>query len=120
MELWITNITNKQVSVFDLNVKISAYSSINIYSKHYHHTKEEVEASVKSGSVYNNIKRKRLAIREVSPKIITDRVSIMEDAIIPDRGRSLSDVKEENYEELNVDDSISDEQFALDNVDLVD
>lgn len=109
IEFWITNITNKDVSLSDLGVTIRAYSSINLLdSKHYYITKEQIEKSIKLGSLF---KRKNvISIRKIYPQIEKKYIKIDKDAYIPNRQRSIFENKQETYEELN----ISDEDFAKD------
>jgi hypothetical protein len=112
---WLTNISNRNVSLADLNLTIKAFSSVNLLdSKHYSYTKEQVEASVNSGSVYN--KRDKIKTRKEAPKIIKMDMPVLRETFIPTRERSTLSIKEEYYEEL----SLSDEQFAIDNADIAD
>jgi hypothetical protein len=52
----------------------------------------------------------------VAPTIIKMDVSMSNEALIPSRERSVLSIKEEHYEEL----SVSDEEFANQNSDLID
>lgn len=111
-EFWITNISNKNIILADLNLTINAYKSVNLLSKHYHFTLEEIERSVKSGSLFK--RKDKIKIRETAPK--EEHIFIKEDknTIIPERTKSIYFVKEEHYEELD----ISDEKFAEENADF--
>ncbi len=109
---WITNISNRNVSLADLNVTIKAFSSVNLLdSKHYSYSVDQLEASAKTGSLAK--KKDKLVIRRFAPTITQRNVSLNRDAMIPSRERSLYNIKEEHYEELN----ISDEDFAKENAD---
>lgn len=111
---WVTNISARNVSLADLNLTIKAYTSVNLLdSKHYDYTLEQLKKSVESGSIYS--KRHSIKERVVAPEFLKVNVPFIHETFIPTRERSLYSIKEENYEELNV----SDEQFALDNADMV-
>ena len=115
MSFWLTNISNRNVSLSDLNLTVRAFSSVNLMdNRHYSYTQEELDKSVKSGSLFK--KRNLLKVRAVAPEIIKMNVSILNEALIPSRERSLLSIKEEYYEEL----SVSDEEFANQNSDLID
>lgn len=101
-EFWIINITKLNISLADLNVTIKPYSSINLLDiKHYSLTKDQLDKSLKSGSLYN--KRDKVKLRNGSPKVNKINLVMSKD-IMPTRERSLYNIKEEYYEELNLDD----------------
>jgi hypothetical protein len=113
-EFWITNISNRNVSLADLNLTVKAFSSVNLLdSKHYHYSLEEIEVSVKSGSIYK--KRDKIFVRAVAPEAISaTQIAFKKDERFPDRHLSLFEIKQEKYEELD----LSDEEFANENSDL--
>ena len=112
---WITNISNMDVSLADLNLTIRAYSSINLLdNKHYHYTLEQLENSKSSGSLFK--KRNKVYVRKVPPMFSKINLPVVEDAFIPTRKKSLYEIKQEKYEELLV----SDDEFAEENADLAD
>lgn len=111
---WITNISNKNVSLGDLNMTVKAFATINLLdSKHYHYKEEQLQKSALNGSIYN--KRDKIFVRKIPPTI---EVAIMDfvETNIPTRQRSTLEIKYEVYEELNV----SDEEWAAENADIVD
>ena len=111
---WLTNISNMNVSLADLNLTVKAYSSINLLdSKHYYYTLEQLQKSAESGSIFK--KSNKLIVRKVAPEILQANVPMLRETFIPSRERSIFAIKEENYEELN----LSDEQFAQENADIV-
>ncbi len=72
-----------------------------------------MQKSVTNGSIFK--KRKILSVRLAAPVIEENNyLKIKVDSSIPSRNRSVLDIKEENYEELN----ISDELFAEQNADI--
>ena len=112
-DFWVTNICKMDVSLRDLNLTIKSFCSVNLLdSKHYHYTLEQLEKSAEKGSLYN--KRDRIVIRNVAPKIIKKEMPVIMETSIPSRQRSIYEITQQNYEELNV----SDEQFAEENADL--
>lgn len=111
---WLTNISNRNVSLADLNLTVKAYSSVNLLDKkHYYYTLEQLQKSVESGSIFK--KRDKLIVRKIAPEILQANVPLLRESFIPTREKSVLVIKEENYEELN----LSDEQFAQENADIV-
>lgn len=109
---WITNISNRNVSLTDLNLTIKAFSSVNLLDKkHYEYSPEQLQASATSGSLAK--KRDKLVVRQFAPTIIKKNTAFNRESMIPTRERSLYNIKEEHYEEL----AVSDEDFAKDNAD---
>lgn len=110
---WITNISNRNVSLTDLNLTVPAFSSINLLKKgHYYYTPEQIELSVKEGSIFH--KRDRIVVRKVEPETIVMNIPWNEETFIPDRARSLFQIKQEKYAELD----LSDEAFAEENAEI--
>lgn len=110
---WITNISNRNVSLTDLNLTIPAFQSINLLKKgHYYYTLEQIENSVKIGSIFH--KRDKIVVRQVKPEQIILNLPYNEETFIPDRARSLFQIKQEKYAELD----LSDEVFAEENADI--
>lgn len=104
---WLTNISNRNVSLADLALTVKAFTSVNLLdAKHYSYTRDQLEKSAKTGSLFK--KRHFLKVRKNAPIQQNADMLIDRDAIIPTRQRSVLDVKEKNYEELN----ITDEQFV--------
>lgn len=111
---WVTNISPMNVSLADLALTIKAYSSVNLLDvKHYQYTKEQLQKSFESGSIFK--KRDKIVVRKIAPEILKANVPLTRETFIPSRERSTLVIKEENYEELNV----SDEEFAEENADIV-
>lgn len=110
---WLTNTSKRNVSLADLNLTIKAMSSINLLdTRHYYYTLEQLEKSAANGSLFK--KRKFLFIRKTDPEMIKMNIPLNKETYISSRQKSLLEIKEEFYEELNV----SDEQFAAENADL--
>src|ERR1019366_1500977 len=101
MEKWITNISNRNVSLSDLNISVPAGCSINLLDKkHYKFTEEQVNKSAENGSIFK--KRDKIFVRKVPPQMIPRAKIEMFPDIIPPRTTSIYEIKQENYEELNV------------------
>lgn len=114
-EFWVTNISNRDVSLTDLNLTIRAFTSVDLLGRRYPYTLEQLEKSVASGSIYK--KRDKIFKRSVPPELIKMNViGIDANSNIPTRERSILEIKQEKYEEL----MLSDEDFAKENADLVD
>ena len=109
---WITNISNMNVSLADLNLTVKPFISINLLdNKHYSYTKEQLIKSSQKGSIFN--KRNKIFVRQVMPTENKSNILYNENGIIPSREKSVFIIKEEKFEELDV----SDETFAADNAD---
>ena len=112
---WITNISNRNVSLADLNITIKAYTSADLLDqKHYSYTLEQLEKSKTTGSIAK--KSDKIKVREIEPEIIKMNVPFLRETYIPNRERSTFEIKNDNYDELNV----SDEQFAEENAETAD
>lgn len=109
---WITNISNRNVSLTDLNLTVKAFTSANLLDKkHYDYSLEQLQASANNGSLAK--KKDKLVIRQLAPTIIKKNTAFDRESMIPSRERSLYSIKEEHFEELVV----SDEDFAKENAD---
>lgn len=107
MSAWVINISNRNVSLTDLNLTIRALTSVNLLDKkHYQYSIKQIQDSITSGSLFK--KRDIIKIRQSAPTIIKKNMSVAINAQIPSRDRSIFTIKKENYEELNV----TDEQYA--------
>lgn len=119
---WVTNISNRNVSLADLNLTIKAYNSVNLMdTRHYQYRIEQLKNSVESGSIFK--KRDKIIVRKVAPEVLKANMPLTRETFIPTRERSLLAIKEENYEELNVsedDQKKSDEIFANENAETAD
>lgn len=114
IEFWVSNISSMNVSLTDLALTIKAYDSVNLLSKHYYFTKEQLDKSVSSGSIFK--KRNKIVVRINAPQIFKIDAPFTYETYIPSRARSNIQIKEEYYEELQV----SDEEYALQNLDITD
>jgi hypothetical protein len=114
ISFWVTNICNRNVSLADLNLTIKAFSSVNLLDKkHYSYTLEQLQKSANNGSMFK--KKHIISVRKVDPVVLRMNIPLSAETYIPNRQRSVLEIKEENYEELNV----SDEQFAAENSDMI-
>ena len=100
---WVTNISNRNVSLADLALTIKAFCTVNLLDKkHYQYTIDQLEKSKINGSI--SAKRDKIVCRENAPKVEKISIPIQKEDIIPSRERSVYSIKEEYYEELNVTD----------------
>lgn len=112
---WITNISNRNVTVSDLAISIPAMSSVNLLDKkHYHLTEEQLIASATSGSILK--KKHFLAVRRVPPQMIPkEQITKDPNSIIPSRSTSTYEIKQQTYEELSIgDETIFDNTSSTD------
>ncbi len=113
-QFWITNFSNMNVSLADLNITLKPFSSVNLLDKkHYQYTLQQLEVSASQGSIAK--KKEKISVRKHCPIINKDNV-LVHISHMPSRERSIFNIKEEKYEEL----TISDEEFAKDNADTAD
>jgi hypothetical protein len=105
-EFWIVNISNRNVTLSDLNLSIKAGSSVNLLDKkHYHLTMDQLQKSLTSGSIYK--KRDKIFKRVVPPTFKKDPMAIDMNAVVSSRSKSIFEIKEERFEELE----FTDEQY---------
>lgn len=109
-EFWASNISNLNVSLRDLGITLPKNKVCNLLDdRHYSFTKEQLELSAASGSLYN--KRDKILIRKVAPDAPTPSgilVTKMPRFIAQNMARTKIVVEEVKYEEL----SVSEEDFA--------
>jgi hypothetical protein len=115
-QFWITNVSNMNVSLADLALSVPARKTINLLDRrHYSFTKEQLEASEASGSLFK--KRSKIKKRKVPP--ITETRQMVEvdfNAVVPSRRRSVVKIEHIQYDELE----LSDDLFAEQTADLTD
>jgi hypothetical protein len=113
---WVTNVSNMNVTLSDLALNIPAYRTVNLMdTKHYSYNLEQLHKSADSGSLFK--KRNKIVVRKLAPEVHKEnRKPIDRETAIPSRERSVLEIKDEKYEELQV----GDEEFANENADLAD
>lgn len=113
-DFWITNITNKDLAVEDLGIRIRAFTSINLLdSKHYHFNVEQLEKSQNNGSLFK--KKEMICVRQIAPE--TNKVHNIKknDFYRPSIKRSGIEHKPVVYDELIIPDDV----YAEENSDIV-
>ncbi len=111
---WITNISNMDVGLSDLNLTIRAFTSINILDKkHYSLTKEQINKSLENGSL--NKRKDKVFVRKISPEIDKPHRITTAQSMIQTKKRSGIEVVPIKYEELDIPDTV----YADENSDLV-
>jgi hypothetical protein len=100
---WVTNFSDRNVTLSDLYISIGAGTSVNLLDKrHYQFTEEQLLKSQASGSLF--LKRHLVAVRKVPPQMISKyQVTVDPNAVLPPRSMSSYEIKREHYEELEVD-----------------
>jgi len=110
--LWITNISNRDIALHDLNLIIPSKKSINLYDfKHSRLTEEQINASMSSGSIFK--KKSNLFINDKLPKSARPIKKVNELPLIGARKNDII-IEKTNFDELN----INEEEYAAENADL--
>jgi hypothetical protein len=101
---WITNTSDRNVTLSDLNISVPARSSINLLdTRHYHLTETQVKTSAAKGSIF--IKRDKIVVRKVPPVIKGQKsISFNNTISIPGRTKSIYEIHQEDYAELQIGD----------------
>ena len=116
---WLTNFSNRNVSLSDLNLTVKAFSTINLLDKkHYYYNIEQLVKSATSGSIYK--KSRMLSVRQVKPTVTKMDIPFLKETYIPSRERSVLAIEEKNYQELEIIDDFNkdNEKFAEENAEI--
>lgn len=110
---WVTNFSNRNVTLSDLYISVGAGTSVNLLDKkHYSLTEEQLLKSQISGSLFK--KQHLVAVRKVPPQMLKKSdITYDPHAVLPQRTVSIYEIKQQNYEELNISDE---ELIAGDNI----
>jgi len=95
---WITNISDRVVMLGDLGVAMKPKSIVNLLSKHYHLTREQVEKSVNNGSIFR--KRHLIFVRQKAPDLFQPMIENKKEIYRPGEIRSLYEIEHKVYEEI--------------------
>lgn len=110
--------SNRLISLGDLGILLQPYQTVNLLdSRHYFFTEEQIQASLKSGSLFK--RSDKIVVRKIPPPKIfkgPSPIGLDEKNEYPSKIRSLLEHKEFNYDELQM----SDEEYAKENADLAD
>lgn len=122
LAFWITNISNRNVTLRDLSLTVKKYSSINLLSSHFHYTVEQIEKSIKVGSIHN--KSNIIKIRKVEPEETPlKKIEVSDQSRFSYAARSNVKIEEVEYEELKVSEenfaNEASEMFEEDNIPLI-
>lgn len=102
-EFWVSNISDRNVSLSDLALVIRARTHVNLLdSRHYHFTQEQLQLSADSGSLFK--KNNLLKVRKlIPPDPIIKKLEISNETI--ERRTSVYsnlEIVEPQIDELNV------------------
>lgn len=112
-EFWICNVSKRDVMISDLYLSVKSFTSVNLLdAKHHRYTWDQIIKSCTSGSIFK--KRDKIYLRDSAPIKSRKVIQVDSDSILPNREKSIFEIKEEKFEELN----LTDEQFAEENSDL--
>jgi hypothetical protein len=110
MHFWISNISNTNVSLSDLNLTVPKKSHMNLLDeKHYNYTIDQLIISANSGSLHK--KRDKIVIRQIPPDLTPKETVTKSNIPIDSRTKSIIIAKEEKYQELES--LISDEEIEI-------
>jgi hypothetical protein len=122
-ELWISNISRtKDICIGDLRITIRVGQSINLLAKGrtgrpcYNFTRKQIDASVKSGSIFQN---DMIRVREVPPVIFNHRLDLAQNS---DRNssrlkRKATEIENPEFPDLDMEEG-SVEEYAAQNADM--
>lgn len=118
-ELWVTNINyKKDIKIDDLGLTVPAGKSHNLLARNCRFTVDQIMKSISSGSIFK--KSKWLRIRKVGPNVellpeqvlkVTDRTA---SPIRYSLSRSVVEITEKTFEDLDYMDYKEDEKFSDD------
>lgn len=117
-EYWVVNISDRNVSLADLNLTIPAFRSMNLLDKRHHkYTWEQLEKSRQQGSIFK--KSDKIKLRGSPPEIVKNSVPISFNSTTPTRQRSVMVIEEKTFEELQVlEQKQQEEKYAEENAGL--
>lgn len=126
-EFWITNMNmHKDINVTDLQVRLRRGQSVNILAKKKNGklrypmaTKENIEKSRATGSLYEKEKRKDVAIRDIPPVVFNSQVEIAQ-ALNRNNTRlkrKPTDIEIPEFPDLDVDEGTL-EDYAAENAEM--
>ena len=110
-EIWITNISKRNVMLGDIRFCIPKGKSYNLLSKNFDLSEEDIIKSCESGSIFK--KRDKIKVRHKAPEVFKNEMPIEEYRNVPfwlaSSGVRFENVAEQpKFDELN----FSDEDFA--------
>jgi len=112
---WITNITKNKINLGDLGFTLKPYQTVDMLDeRHSSYTVEQISDSIKNGSISKRL-NKSIYVRMSEPLKPIDRRIETSKTSFPYKQRTIVEVTEANYEELEI--GISDEEYAVDNAD---
>lgn len=119
-EFWISNITNRLISLGDLGILLQPYQSVNLLDRKNFplFTDKHIEQSLISGSLYK--RSDKVKVRRISPPTRdlkgASKIGLDEKHEQPSKIRSILEHKEYNYDAEEA--GMSDEEYAAENADL--
>lgn len=107
---WITNISNRDVMLYDLNYTIPALSSVNLMSNNFNYSQEYLEKSLKQGSLF--IKKDKVVKRKLPPERQICKIEVDRSPAIPSkRVVNMEPIKE--IDELRFNDFSDDDKKEI-------
>ena len=111
---WITNISKMNIVVDDIGYVLYPYKTKDVLDYMYSNlTPEKVQKSIESGDIRRLSDKNMLLVRESAPEVERERTLEMTKASFPNKARSLLELEEKHYQELDFDSTfVSDEEFV--------
>lgn len=110
-EFFIINISKRNVVLTDLYITVPKMKTVNLLSKHYHFTLEQLIKSATSGSLYK--KRDKIWLRNGDLKKEIEKIKI-EENILKSRSKSSYVFEPITYDELL---DVSDKEYVSEQLD---
>jgi hypothetical protein len=100
---WITNISDRNITLGDLNISVPARASVNLLdNRHYSFSEIQLKNSAMNGSIFK--KSDKIVVRKVPPVVqLSQRPMDIAHQGLPSRTKSVYEIKTEEYEELKID-----------------
>ncbi len=119
---WVRNVSKMNVCLSDLRLTIPAKSNMNLLSKHFSYSLDQLLLSLQSGSLFK--KRDKIVLRKFPPVANDKVIQIDLNSIRPSTSKSIVDHVSEVFLDLSEENSTSKEEadakFAEEMADLAD
>lgn len=111
---WVTNLTKAKLSIRDIGYVLEPYKTIDILDYlHSRLTPEKVQKSIETGDIKYFYNKQMLLFRQSAPEPEKPRTLEMSKASFPNKNRSVIELEEKYYKELDFDNTfVSDEEFV--------
>lgn len=110
---WVTNLTKTNLVIHDIGYTLRPYSTVDVLDyKHSYLTPEKVQKSIDDGDLRERAEKSLIVIRQSAPEKVVEKTIEVCKASFPNKTRSVVEIEEKYYKELDFDDTfVSDEEF---------